>query len=347
MTYLLPTDPLRHGPSPLFLSLSPSVSFIHLILSFIFHSSSRFVSAAASPFQSSPLQQRNIKMRFDESVIRLPVFCPLSPFWRRLLVLQAEKCARVNVSTCTWLCLWAGIKYRLSPLLFPNRHISSLIFRLASKRILKFCSDSDLLWGRGSEEEDEVRKSQREKGGWGETALPPLYSHHFGWVNEKFGPRQVQHEKVMGSVCRQNAIGPIHALQAKVAALTHGKVNIRVQLKENQCTLSFFIKCLYLHHKWENIPTSCKGRWLPLISFNFIWQLHKWKLSHHYFTPSQFSQHDVSFFSCCTNTPILDLQLPSPTEIDSRGQQGSRKSQAVEIKRHIGGKNSARGSNWS
>lgn len=52
----------------------------------------------------------------------------------------------------------------------------------------------------------------------------------------------MQHEKVMGSVCCQNAIGPIHALQAKVAALTHGKVNIRVQLKENQCTPSFFIK---------------------------------------------------------------------------------------------------------
>lgn len=79
MTYLLSlsSDPL---PSVPILLLSLSVPFIHFLLSLIFHSSSRFVPTAASLFQGAPLQRRNIKMRFDESVIRLPVFCPLSPF---------------------------------------------------------------------------------------------------------------------------------------------------------------------------------------------------------------------------------------------------------------------------
>lgn len=36
----------------------------------------------------------------------------------------------------------------------------------------------------------------------------------------------------MGSVCCQNAIGAIHAFQAKVVALSRGKVNIRIELKE-------------------------------------------------------------------------------------------------------------------
>lgn len=272
MTYLLSlsTDP---PSSTLFLSnssfLSLSVSFIHFILSFIFHSSSHFVSAAAaSLFQSSPLQRWNIKMRFDESVIRLQVFCPLSPFWRRLLVLKAKKmcvCVRPHEES-------------VSPL-SQNLHISSLIFHLASKNILKFCSDSDLLQGGGGEAEGRMKKeSGRERR---KTVLPLLHSHHLGWINEKSGPRQVQHEKVMGSLCSQNAIRAILTLRADVAAMSGGKVNIHVVLKENQCTpLSLLkLKCLYLHHQCETFELSVKDECLWFLSTLFsIWQPLKWKL---------------------------------------------------------------------
>lgn len=120
--FSLSTDPPSNHALPVLsflhpLSLSLSVSLIHFILSFISHSSSHFVSAAASLFQCSPLQQQNIKMRFDESVIRLPVFCPLSPFSRRLLVLKAKKkcaCGYVYVLMIMRKGLRGGLKYKLS-----------------------------------------------------------------------------------------------------------------------------------------------------------------------------------------------------------------------------------------
>lgn len=79
------------------LSLFLSPSFISSYLSFSTHHLVSSPLLLLPSFRALLLQQRNIKMRFDESVIRLPVFCPLSPFWRRLLVLKAKKCACVCV----------------------------------------------------------------------------------------------------------------------------------------------------------------------------------------------------------------------------------------------------------
>lgn len=42
----------------------------------------------------------------------------------------------------------------------------------------------------------------------------------------------MQHEKVMGFLCSQNAIRTTHALQAKVVAMSCGKVNIYILLRK-------------------------------------------------------------------------------------------------------------------
>lgn len=80
----------------------------------------------------------------------------------------------------------------------------------------------------------EESKNLKDRGG--KSALALLHSHQLWWINEKCGPRQEQHEMVMGSLCSQNATRAIHALWGKVAAVRWEKVNIHFLLKENQCT---------------------------------------------------------------------------------------------------------------
>lgn len=152
--------PLPSTLSLLFLPLSLSFSFIHYILSFTFHSSSCFVSTAAPLFQNSPLQWWNIKMSFDESVIRLP--CLLSTFSFLKETLSAEGKKKVWISVCIHVhisvsMMGGGLSTDCLPLLLVPSYLLSNI-PSASKDILKFCSDSHLSQAGGSGREDEVGK---------------------------------------------------------------------------------------------------------------------------------------------------------------------------------------------
>lgn len=154
-------------------------------------------------------------------------------------------------------------------------HISSLIFHLASKSIFEFLPRQwSFLW--------EESKNLKDRGGKSPLAL--LHSHQLWWINEKCGPRQEQHEMVMGSLCSQNATGAIHALWGKVAAGRWEKVNIGFLLKENQCTsiplsqvkMSIFTLPAWKHSNFFVKEDKCLWCLLTLFS---IWQPIKWMLS--------------------------------------------------------------------
>lgn len=99
------------------------------------------------------------------------------------------------------------------------------------------------------------------------------------------------------------------------------------------------LKCLYLHDPCENILTFHRRRWVPLISFNFLF----------YLTAPQIKTSTITLLplnsSCIMARPFHAAQIHQflfynyplhLTEIDRREQEGAKRSQALEIKRQRG-----------
>lgn len=115
------------------------------------------------------------------------------------------------------------LKYKLSP---STETFASLLWYLSFIRYLNGFWNSAQIELSSRAGQVEGRSGKEEKG----TKLL-----HSG----KLGPREVQHETVMGFLCRQNAIRTIHALQATVVGKS-GKSQHSFSARKTS-TCSFFI----------------------------------------------------------------------------------------------------------